>query len=157
MENNGFRPITKEEAKDFGLPNGIGGFEELYNNAIQKQKRNPKINNFIKNALKMSMEEKKISFLNNYFVFVKIADSEPVVELEGEIIRAAEKDDTIDEENKNLEENTVEQPKATTIKKRPKKLRLVKNKTKQTFKETSVNNPIQPTQPTQLTQLTQLT
>jgi len=136
MENNGFRPITKEEAKDFGLPNGIGGFEELYNNALQKQKRNPSINNFIKNALEMSVEEKKISFLNNYFVFVKIADSEPVVEVEGELLRAVEKDETVDEDSERLEEKPVEQSKTTTIKKRTKKLRLVKNKTGETLQET---------------------
>ena len=84
----------------------------------------------------MSIEEKRISFLNNYFVFVKIADSEPVVEVEGELLRAVEKDETVDEDSQGLEEKPVEQSKTTTIKKRTKKLRLVKNKTGETLQET---------------------
>tara|TARA_B100001093_G_scaffold477660_1_gene505163 strand:- start:10455 stop:13841 length:3387 start_codon:yes stop_codon:yes gene_type:complete len=131
MENYGFRVITEEEAKEFNLPNGIGNFEELYNNALQKQKRNPKINKFIKNALNMSFEEKKISFYNNYFVFVKISDSDPVVEVEGELVSAADKKETIDEEEPGLEEKTDTKTTTNTttkIKKKPKKIRLVKRK-----------------------------
>ena len=52
------------------------------------------------------LRKKKISFYNNYFVFVKISDSDPVVEVEGELVSAADKKETIDEEEPGLEEKT---------------------------------------------------
>lgn len=63
MENYGFKPLTTSEAKDMGLPSGIGNFKQLYDSRYH-----------------MSPEEKYISFMNNYFVFKKIrtVDAEKV-------------------------------------------------------------------------------
>ena len=80
MENNGFRPITDEEAAEFKLPSGIGGFKELHNKMYQDIKL-PKYRPYVGSALNMTSEEKQISFFNNYFVFVKITDPEPVMDL----------------------------------------------------------------------------
>ena len=81
MENHGFRPITDEEAVEFKLPSGIGGFKELHNKMYQDIKL-PKYRPYVGSALNMTPEEKQISFFNNYFVFVKITDHEPVVDLD---------------------------------------------------------------------------
>jgi hypothetical protein len=55
MENYGFKPLAQEEAKEIGLPSGIGNFKQLYND-----------------KLRMNYKEKQISFYNNYFVFKKV-------------------------------------------------------------------------------------
>jgi len=71
MNNYGFTLLTKEEANGMELPNGSGMFDELYlqmNNEIEKNYRNKREYD---NANNMSLEEKKISFMNRYFVFRK--------------------------------------------------------------------------------------
>jgi hypothetical protein len=55
MENYGFKPLTASEAKEIGLPDGIGNFKQLY-----------------KPSYRMSADERKISYFNNYFVFKKV-------------------------------------------------------------------------------------
>ena len=80
MENYGFRPITDEEARAINLPAGIGNFKLLFDKITQDVKRNPNIKKYIGKTLSMSYEEKQISFYNNYFVFIKVATHEPVVE-----------------------------------------------------------------------------
>ena len=74
MENYGLIPITKEEAHDMRLPNPIGSFQELFvqmNNEI-REKRLREGN--VGDAVNMSEREKRVSFLNNYFVFKKVRD-----------------------------------------------------------------------------------
>ena len=63
MENYGFKPLTQSEARDLNLPSGIGNFKQLY-----------------KPNFKMTPEERKISYFNNYFVFKKVrtVDAEKV-------------------------------------------------------------------------------
>ena len=127
MENAGFRIITKEEANKFNLPNGVGSFEELYYNAIEKVKNNPSSKRFIKDALRMSIEEKQITFYNNYFVFVKIADPEPVVEIDGETSIAVE-NPAIKKENINKE--SIPPEKTSKPKKKQPTIKITKKKTK---------------------------
>jgi hypothetical protein len=127
MENAGFRIITKEEATKFNLPNGIGSFEELYYNAIEKVKNNPSSKRFIKDSLRMSVEEKQISFYNNYFVFVKIADPEPVVEIDGETSIAVENPDIKEQKQ---EKESVPPEKTSKPKKRQPTIKITKKKTK---------------------------
>jgi hypothetical protein len=73
MENYGFRLITREEAREMGLPEASGLFSELYTFMKDEMKRNPSIKYKVGNADKMTAHEKKISFLNRYFVYKKIA------------------------------------------------------------------------------------
>jgi hypothetical protein len=63
MENYGFAPLSDEEAREMGLPNGIGNFKLLY-----------------EDRYRMTADEKYISYFNNYFVFKKIrtVDAEKV-------------------------------------------------------------------------------
>ena len=73
LENYGFRLITRDEAKDLGLPNGSGMFQDLYNLMEEEVKRERYKKKEYENALNMTSYEKKISFLNRYFVYKKIA------------------------------------------------------------------------------------
>jgi len=73
MENYGFKLITRDEAKMIGLPEGSGSFNDLYNLMESEIKNYPLQNEKYGTALKMSPNEKKISFLNRYFVFKKIS------------------------------------------------------------------------------------
>ena len=105
LENYGFKRLLKEELVHLNLPNSVGSFEDLFyqmENEIQQQ--------FIKKtdygqAINMTPNEKKISFLNNYFVFKKVTDvnagkvslvitdekQENIEEEEGEVLTAAAK------------------------------------------------------------------
>ena len=71
LENYGFSLITSEEAQDIGLPNGSGLFDELYNTMVSELKQNMKNKNEYRSAENMTIEEKRISFMNRYFVFRK--------------------------------------------------------------------------------------
>ena len=88
LMNYGFRLATREEARSMGLPEGSGLFSELFMDMIEEVKRNPKMADDYRTALKMNAIEKEISFLNRYFVYKKIAmvDAKKVVleELEAE-------------------------------------------------------------------------
>ena len=72
MENYGFRLITREEAKELGLQEGSGMFSELYQMLQEEVKKNQSKKYRVGDALKMTPNEKKISFLNRYFVYKKI-------------------------------------------------------------------------------------
>jgi len=72
MENYGFVILPTEEAKSMELPDGSGLFETLYNQMENELKQNPKLKANIKSSMRMSPEEKQISFLNRYYIFKKI-------------------------------------------------------------------------------------
>lgn len=72
MENYGFNLITRDEAKSIGLPEGSGLFGELFNTMIDETKRKRYSKNPYGTALNMNANEKKISFLNRYFVYKKV-------------------------------------------------------------------------------------
>jgi hypothetical protein len=71
MENYGFKIIDREEAQEMGLPEGSGLFSELYMNMMEEIKVNKFKANDYGTAPNMSVFEKKISFLNRYFVYKK--------------------------------------------------------------------------------------
>ena len=81
MEIYGFVLITRDEAKNMGLPQASGMFEELYNLMLLETRGGNKGNLRFGEALNMTRFEKEISFLNRYFVFKKISevDSEKVM------------------------------------------------------------------------------
>lgn len=72
MENYGFKLITRDEAQSIGLPEATGMFSDLYQQMVEEIKRNRFKKNDYGNALNMTSYEKKISFLNRYFVYKKI-------------------------------------------------------------------------------------
>ncbi|NBW04278.1 MAG: hypothetical protein EBR87_11340, partial [Cytophagia bacterium] len=72
MVNYGFRLATREEARDMGLPEGSGLFGELYSYMMEEIKQFKSKKYDYGDAFKMTAYEKKISFLNRYFIFKKI-------------------------------------------------------------------------------------
>ena len=72
MESYGFKLINKKEANQLGLPEGSGLFNELYNQMKKEVKNNENKKNELQDAINMSDNERKISFLNRYFVYKKI-------------------------------------------------------------------------------------
>jgi len=74
MINYGFRLIDRIEAQELGFPEGSGSFSELYLNMVDEVKKNKKLENDYGDALKMNAFEKRISFLNRYFIYKKIGN-----------------------------------------------------------------------------------
>ena len=83
MELYGFKLIDRDEAQNLGLPEGTGLFSELFMTMIEEIKRNKYKENDLGDAPKMTEFEKKISFLNRYFVYKKIRHvNEEKIEIE---------------------------------------------------------------------------
>ena len=72
MENYGFTLLSREEAMEKGLPNGSAPFSDLFGIMKNDIAKNKKLANEYGNAPSMSSSEKKISFLNKFFVYKKI-------------------------------------------------------------------------------------
>jgi hypothetical protein len=72
MDDYGFKLITKDEARQLGLPNSTGLFSELYDDMKNEIRRNPSVEVDYKDAPFMTSAEKSVSFLNRYFVFRKM-------------------------------------------------------------------------------------
>jgi hypothetical protein len=72
MENYGFVLVDKNEAKKMGLPDSTGMFAELYNAMESELKTTHGNTGKYGKANLMTPEEKRISFMNRYFVFKKV-------------------------------------------------------------------------------------
>ena len=72
MDDYGFVLVAKEEATKMNLPDGTGLFSQLFAQMQQELKQNSKRNHDYGAAAYMSPEEKRISFMNRYFVFKKV-------------------------------------------------------------------------------------
>ena len=74
LEQYGFMLLNTVECGELGIPNSIGNFNILFNEMQQRvnSRRIRKVD--IGRALEMTPNEKKISFLNKYFIFKKIRD-----------------------------------------------------------------------------------
>ena len=71
MENYGFVLLNREEATQFGFPNGgTGMFDGLYYDMMASVSRDP--TSKYGTAPDMTEDEKFISFLNRYFIFRKV-------------------------------------------------------------------------------------
>lgn len=129
MEDYGFLLLDREEAKELNIPEGSGLFNELFLQMQEQIKRNEKKAKDYGSAVNMNAFEKKISFLNRYFIFKKKRDvNTQKVQLDlgdySEINNSKNKEETkrsiqIAEEE---EEEIMLKPK---IKKLNKKIRLV--------------------------------
>ena len=74
IENYGFVLLERDEAKSIGLPNSIGNFDQLYYEMKSQIKTRKIKKEDLFSAPNMTADEKKISFLNKYFIFKKIRD-----------------------------------------------------------------------------------
>jgi hypothetical protein len=71
MSDYGFVLVEDVAAKQMGLPAGTGLFHEMFEHMMSEIKRKPHISSEYGTAVNMSTDEKRISFLNRYFVFRK--------------------------------------------------------------------------------------
>jgi hypothetical protein len=74
MDAYGFKLISREEANEMGLPSGSALFSELFINMLDEIKRNKFKATMFGEAPNMTTAEKKISFLNRYFVYKKVRE-----------------------------------------------------------------------------------
>jgi hypothetical protein len=72
MEDYGFVPLTDAEAAQLGLPSSSATFDVLFDAMNQDVKRSQKYVPNYGSAPDISEDEKRISFLNRYFVFKKV-------------------------------------------------------------------------------------
>ena len=72
LENYGFVQLTTEELSQINLTRGIDSFSSLFDKMNSEIKRDSSKKNDYGNAYKMTVEQRKISFLNNYFIFKKV-------------------------------------------------------------------------------------
>tara|TARA_B100001063_G_scaffold59787_1_gene54007 strand:- start:2312 stop:4969 length:2658 start_codon:yes stop_codon:yes gene_type:complete len=140
LENYGLVPVKKDELKKMGIPNSSGSFSDLFAKMerLVGQKRLKEVD--IGSSMKMTSEEKQISFLNRYFIFKKVrevdADS---VSLdvksfkELNIVDSSTKDDDTkkekDDKDKKEDDKQDDKQDEKKVKKIKKKL-LLKTKTK---------------------------
>jgi hypothetical protein len=71
MENYGFKLITRDEAKAMGVPDGSGFFSDMFSLMQEECKRTGNRQRVYGSAQRMTEYEKKISFLNRYFIYKK--------------------------------------------------------------------------------------
>ena len=84
MRAYGFELLTKEEANDMKLPNSTGMFNELYSRMMNDIKRQTRSKRGDKSELELEIgtateleddpHQKRVSFLNRYFVYKKVAN-----------------------------------------------------------------------------------
>lgn len=67
----GFALVPRSETHKLGLPSSRGSFRELFT-TLTESKQNPKMKSEYGKSCEMTVDEKKISFLNNYFVYKKV-------------------------------------------------------------------------------------
>ena len=72
MSAFGFELISRDEAKEFGLPEGSGLFSELFLYMLDEIAKNKFKAKDFDEAPFMTSIEKKISFLNRYFIYKKV-------------------------------------------------------------------------------------
>ena len=103
---DGFVLLNTVECRDVGLPSSIGNFNLLFNEMKTRVQTKQIRKVDIGDALDMTPNEKKISFLNKYFVFKKIRDvnAEEIEKIQLNVSSSEEK--KIDEANKNRESKT---------------------------------------------------
>ena len=107
MEDYGFILVNKEEAKTMNMPSGSGLFSELFSHMENEIKYRPKLKDEYGTAWLMTPEERRISFMNRYFMYRKVRNVD-VKKMSEIILQQSELLDRIGEENMKEMEKTVE-------------------------------------------------
>jgi hypothetical protein len=144
MGDYGFVPLTKSEAQKMNLPDGTGLFSELFKFMENEVKRDPKVKNDYGTALNMNYDEKKISFLNRYFIFKKVRNVptekiHKILSIEHELAEKVEDEIMADMEKEVEKQKEVEKP---VFIKEKKKVLLKKKPEVITTEETVENPPV---------------
>jgi hypothetical protein len=77
MEDYGFVPLEKDEARRMGFKSSTGMFEDMYElmkNELKRAEGDVDLKNEYGEAINMTAGEKKISFLNRWMIFKKVRD-----------------------------------------------------------------------------------
>jgi hypothetical protein len=127
------------------LPNNTGLFSDLFLHMQNEVKQNPRKKDDYRSALLMSSEEKRISFMNRYFVFKKVrnVDAKKMAEI---ILQQNEMVERIGEENVAEMEEKIKEQTQVVVRKLKKKLVLEKFQTTPPTEEVSVPGPVAPTE-----------
>ena len=136
MENYGFVVVSTEEATHMNLPSGTGMFSDLFKQMEDNVEQNPHMKNDVGQALYMTPEEKRISFMNRYFVFKKVRNVNMTnkAKVDSEMIHTQieelEKEEQKEEKNEEEEEQKEEKEEKDDVKPKvqPKKIRKNKKK-----------------------------
>jgi hypothetical protein len=140
MEDYGFKVIDRTEAQNLGFQEGTGLFSELYAEMESEMKSRPYKKKDYGEAWTMTAKEKKISFLNRYFIYKKIRNiNAEKVEIEMEDFDAGVSK-AVEEMDKKATDEAVKVAKKRTYKPRTKKAESEKEKeptTKPRVKKTS--------------------
>ena len=125
MENFGFVPINDNEAQRIGFPQGIGSFESLYDTMTEDIESGKIKQSNIGSAMKMTPNEKTISFLNNYFIFKKVR-SPNAKEITDTLLTISESQEELSKEETKEINESVKPKKKRQVRKYKKKLKLPK-------------------------------
>lgn len=124
MSAYGFELINREEALEFGLPDGSGLFSEMFLNMLDEISKNKFAAKNYEKAPYMTTIEKKISFLNRYFIYKKIRN----VNVDNVELELGEYRETITERINKMETIEAEEIARETIKETKPKVRKLSKK-----------------------------
>ena len=122
MDSYGFKLINRDEANEIGLPSGSALFSELFINMLDDIKRNKFRATMYGEAPNMTSFEKKISFLNRYFIYKKVRE----VNVEKLQLELGEYEETVIEREKEDTEHAIVVAKQEEKKIKPKVKKLGK-------------------------------
>ena len=122
MEAYGFKLVNKEEANEMGLPEGSGLFSELFMNMMEEIKKNKFKASLFGESPNMTKPEKKISFLNRYFVYKKVRE----VNVDKLHLELGEYEEAVLQKEKTETKQAVVIAKEEDVKSRPKVRKLQK-------------------------------
>jgi hypothetical protein len=74
MENYGFVSLSQDEIRRLNVPSSQGNFSQLFEKMEREVKKNSRARNEYGQALNMTTGERRISFLNRYFIFKKVSN-----------------------------------------------------------------------------------
>jgi len=124
MSAYGFEILSRDEAKELGLPDGTGLFSELFANMLDEIAKNKfKAKDYYK-ASEMTAPERKISFLNRYFIYKKIR----TVNIENVELEIGEYEDSLVTRKNNIETLNAQNIAKDEVKKIKPKVRKLSKK-----------------------------
>ena len=104
LEQYGFALLTVPECQELGMPTSIGNFNILFKEMQHRIKSKQLRKADIGTALNMTSDEKKVSFLNKFFIFKKIRDVDAAAVEKIQLNLNKEQEKTTAETNKELGE-----------------------------------------------------
>ena len=135
MSLYGFELIDRMTAGKFGLPNASGLFDELFRSMQSELKKSKTRGNEYGTAASMSEYEKRISFLNRYFVYKKVRKVVPdqiVLGTEDFDQTQIDREPVLEEEHEKADTKAKAKPKIRPL---TKKMKLVGESTLSTFEK----------------------